>query len=112
MNWQMIPVITKRQNNEVDCGVFICLVMYCELMGYDVNTIRMNDLVSKAQLFVACQILGWQLHVSKKEMPKDATTIDLTTSQNKKLGHATVINCIYDMDEEMTEADPQKQQRR
>jgi Ulp1 family protease len=72
-SWSVRIVSALKQNNLYDCGVFICMRIYCMMKGWDFNSIPGGMYNSHIRLFVVYFMLKWRLHAEyysfKKILP-------------------------------------------
>jgi hypothetical protein len=59
--WSVKIVCEPKQNNLNDCGVFVCMRMYCMMKGWDLDSIPVDAYNSRLQLFIACSMLKWKI---------------------------------------------------
>jgi Ulp1 family protease len=60
-SWSVRIVSAPKQNNMYDCGVFICMRMYCIMEGWDFSSIPVGMYNSRLILFVVYLMLKWKL---------------------------------------------------
>jgi Ulp1 family protease len=49
-----LKVVSEPQkNNGIDCGIFVCIRMYCMMKVWDLNSIPVDEYNSRLRLFVA-----------------------------------------------------------
>jgi Ulp1 family protease len=61
-SWSVRIVSAPEQNNLYDCGVFVCMRMYCMMKGWDFNSIPVGMYNSHLRLCVVYVMLKWRLH--------------------------------------------------
>jgi hypothetical protein len=54
---QLTIVSEPKQNNGVDYGVFVCMIMYCMMKGWDLNSIPVDAYNIRLRLFVVYYML-------------------------------------------------------
>jgi Ulp1 family protease len=59
--WSVKIVCEPKQNNLIDCGVFVCMQIYCMMKGWDLNSIPVDAYNSILQLFIAYSMLKWDI---------------------------------------------------
>jgi Ulp1 family protease len=69
-SWSVRIVSAPKQNNLYDCGVLVCMRMYCMMKGWDFNSIPVGMYNSHLRLFVAHVLLKWRLHAEDYSFKK------------------------------------------
>jgi Ulp1 family protease len=59
--WSVKIVCEPKQNNLIDCGIFVCMRMYCMMKGWDLNSIPVDAYNSRLRLFIAYSMLKWDI---------------------------------------------------
>jgi hypothetical protein len=59
--WSVKIVCEPKQNNPNDCGVFVCMRMYCMMKGWDLDSIPVDAYNSRLRLFIAYSMLKWEI---------------------------------------------------
>jgi hypothetical protein len=54
-------VSESKQNNRIDCGVFVCMRMYCIIKSWDLNSIPVDAYNIVLQLFTAYSMVKWDI---------------------------------------------------
>ena len=89
------PVRISQQINPNDCGICVCIIIYCYMVGIDIDTVDMAHMVSRGRLFITHTVLGWKLNQSDEERQNQLPTelqanndnlIDLTDDDEEVLG--------------------------
>jgi Ulp1 family protease len=57
--WSAKIVCEPKQNNLNDCGVLVCMRMYCMMKGWDLNSIPVNAYTIRLRLVIAYSMLKW-----------------------------------------------------
>jgi Ulp1 family protease len=55
-------VSAPKQKKLYDCGVFVCMRVYCMMKGWDFNSIQVGMFNSHLRLLVVYVMLKWKLH--------------------------------------------------
>jgi Ulp1 family protease len=59
--WSVKIVCEPKQNNLNDCGVFVCMRMYCMVKGWDLNSITVDAYNIRLRLFIAYSMSKWDI---------------------------------------------------
>jgi Ulp1 family protease len=59
--WSVKKKSEPKQNNGIDCGVFVCMLMYCTMKGLDMNSIPVDAYNIRLRLFIVCSMLKWDI---------------------------------------------------
>jgi Ulp1 family protease len=59
--WSVKIVHEPKQNNIIDCGVFVCIRMYCMMKGWNMNSIPVYAYTSRLILSVVYSMLKWDI---------------------------------------------------
>jgi Ulp1 family protease len=59
--WSVKIVFEPKQNNLIDCGVFVCMRIYCMMKGWALNSIPVDAYNSRLRLFIAYSMLKWDI---------------------------------------------------
>jgi hypothetical protein len=59
--WSVKIVCEPKQNNLINCGVFVCIQMYCMMKCWDLNSIPVDAYNSRLRLFIAYSMLKWDI---------------------------------------------------
>jgi Ulp1 family protease len=69
-SWSVRIVSAPKQNHLYDCGVFVCMRMYCMLKGWDFNSIPVGMYTSHLILLMVYVMLKWKLHAEDNSFKK------------------------------------------
>jgi hypothetical protein len=69
-SWSVRIVSAPKQNTLYDCGVFVCVMMYCMMKGWDFSSIPVGVYNSHIRLFVVYVLLKWRLHAEDYSFKK------------------------------------------
>jgi Ulp1 family protease len=59
--WSVKIVSEPKQNNSIDCGVFVCMRIYFMMKGWDLNSIQVGAYNSRLRLFIVYSMLKWDI---------------------------------------------------
>jgi Ulp1 family protease len=59
--WSVNIVSEPKINNGIDCGVFICMRMYCMMKGWDLNSIPVDAYNIRLIIFIVYSMLKWDI---------------------------------------------------
>jgi Ulp1 family protease len=59
--WSVKKKSEPKQNNGIDCGVFVCMRMYCMMKSRDLNSIPVDAYNIRLRLFVVYAMLKWDI---------------------------------------------------
>jgi Ulp1 family protease len=76
--WSVKIVCEPKKNNLIDCGVFVCMRMYCMMKGWDLNSIPVDAYNSRLRLFIAYSMLKWDIGTEDYSFSRLPTPLDNT----------------------------------
>jgi Ulp1 family protease len=59
--WSVKIVFEPKQNNLIECGVFVSMRMYFKMKGWYLKSIPVDAYNSRLQLFIAYSMLKWDI---------------------------------------------------
>jgi Ulp1 family protease len=59
--WSVKIASEPKQKNSMDCGIFVCIRMYCMMKGWDLNSIPVDAYNRRLRLFVVYYMLKWDI---------------------------------------------------
>jgi Ulp1 family protease len=74
--WSVKIVCEPKQNNLIDCGVFVCMRMYCMMKGWDLHIIPVDAYNSRLRLFISYSMLKWDIGTEDYSFSRLPTPLD------------------------------------
>jgi Ulp1 family protease len=74
--WSVKIVCEPKQNNLNDCGVFVCMRIYCMMKGCDLDSIPVDAYNSRLRLFIAYSMLKWEIGIEDYSFSRLSAPLD------------------------------------